>query len=146
MPRETWKSKTVRAAEITRRLKKAYPQARCELVYSNPVELLVATILSAQCSDKQVNLVTGNLFQKYPQVQDYARASLVELEDDLRRLGLFRNKARHIRSCCQQLIRKHAGEVPARLEDLVALPGVGRKTANVVLGNAFNLNYGVVVD
>lgn len=146
MPRETRQARIGRAAQITALLKAAYPGARCELDYSTPIELLIATILSAQSTDKQVNIVTRSLFRKYRQALDYARAPIQELEEDLRSLGLFRNKARHIRACCAELLRGHRGEVPARMEELVRLPGVGRKTANVVLGNAFEINEGVVVD
>jgi endonuclease-3 len=108
--------------------------------------LLIATILSAQCTDKQVNIVTADLFKKYCSADAYAHASQSELEDDIRRLGFFRNKAKNIRSCCRSLVEKHHGEVPRTMGELTALNGVGRKTANVVLGNAFGINEGVVVD
>ncbi len=124
----------------------AYPDAHCELDYSSPLELLVATILSAQCSDRQVNIVTANLFKKYRAAADYARASLAELESDIRRIGLYRNKAKSIQAACQTLVEKHGGEVPRSMDELTALRGVGRKTANVVLGNAFGINAGLVVD
>lgn len=124
----------------------AYPDAHCELNHTNALELLIATILSAQCTDKQVNIVTAQLFQKYKTASDYASASLPDLERDLRAIGLFRNKARNIQACCRTLQDRYRGEVPAKMEDLVQLGGVGRKTANVVLGNAFNINEGVVVD
>jgi len=123
-----------------------YPDAHCELNYSNPLELLLATILSAQCSDRQVNLVTAGLFQKYHTAADYAAAPLADLENDIRRIGLFRNKAKSIKAACQMMIDKHRGEVPSTMEELTGLSGVGRKTANVVLGNAFGINEGVVVD
>jgi endonuclease-3 len=131
---------------ILQALRMAYPDAHCELHFTNPLELLIATILSAQCSDQQVNRVTPALFAKYPSANHYAQASLDELEQDLRRIGLFRNKARNIRSCCQRLVEQFDGQVPDRMEDLTGLDGVGRKTANVVLGNAFGKVTGIVVD
>jgi len=146
MGRESLTAKTARTREIITGLRRTYPNAHCELNFSNPLELLVATILSAQCTDKQVNIVTAGLFLKYRSAQDYAHASPTELESDIRRLGFFRNKARNIRACCQALAEKHGGAVPKTLDELTALDGVGRKTANVVLGNAFALNEGVVVD
>lgn len=146
MPRESLKSKTARCAQILERLKATYPDAHCELNFRNPLELLVATILSAQCTDKQVNIVTVKLFEKYKAAEDYANASLPQLEEDLRAIGLFRNKAKNIQACCRKLVELHHGQVPASMEALVQLGGVGRKTANVVLGNAFNMNEGVVVD
>ena len=146
MPRESIKAKTERTAAIIYGLKKTYPNARCELNYANPLELLVATILSAQCTDKQVNIVTSYLFKKYRCASDYIKVHLEELQDDIKRIGLFRNKSKSIQKCCHSLIDKHGGNVPADMKSLVALAGVGRKTANVVLGNAFNINEGVVVD
>lgn len=146
MPRESAAARAQRAREIARALRETYPDAHCELNYSNPLELLVATILSAQCTDKQVNVVTADLFRKYRTAHDYAGAPLAQLEEDVRRIGLFRNKARNIQSCCRRLVELHHGEVPRTLDELTALDGVGRKTANVVLGNAFGLNEGVVVD
>lgn len=146
MARERFERRKERAARIMEALRAAYPDAHCELNYSNPLELLIATILSAQCTDKQVNIVTADLFQKYRTAEDYAQADPAELERDIQRLGFFRNKAKNIRACCRELIEKHGGEVPRRMEDLVELAGVGRKTANVVLGNAFGINEGVVVD
>lgn len=146
MPRESKIKKQERIQEILRRLKEAYPDAHCELNYSNALELLVATILSAQCTDKQVNLVTQELFQRYTTAEDYAQSSLEELEEAIRRIGLFRNKAKNIRACCQVLVDLHGGEVPQTMEELTHLSGVGRKTANVVLGNAFGLAEGIVVD
>jgi endonuclease-3 len=110
------------------------------------LELLVATILSAQCTDKQVNIVTESLFQKYRSAQDYAESDLETLTLDIRRIGLFRNKARNIQSCCRVLVEQHGGQVPPSMEALLALDGVGRKTANVVLGNAFGIESGIVVD
>jgi endonuclease-3 len=146
MPRESFKAKAARCAEILRKLDAAYPTAHCELNHTNPLELLIATILSAQCTDKQVNIVTAQLFKKYKTAADYANAPLPELEQDLRAIGLYRNKAKNIQACCRTLIECHGGKVPASMEELVQLGGVGRKTANVVLGNAFNINEGIVVD
>jgi endonuclease-3 len=128
------------------RLRSTYPEAHCELRFSNPLELLIATILSAQCTDKQVNIVTEDLFQKYRSASDYAQADPETLAQDVRRIGLFRNKARNIQSCCRVLVEQHGGQVPQSMEALVALDGVGRKTANVVLGNAFGIQSGIVVD
>ena len=146
MPRESLQRKKERTALIMKGLAGAYPDAHCELNYRSPFELLVATILSAQSTDKQVNVVTEDLFKKYKSPEDFAKAQLPELENDLRRIGLFRNKAKSIKGCAQALVERHGGKVPGRMEELVALSGVGRKTANVVLGNAFNLNEGIVVD
>lgn len=144
--RESLKAKAERCGAVLARLDKAYPDAHCELNFRNPLELLIATILSAQCTDKQVNIVTANLFEKYRSAADYAKAPLSELENDLRAIGLFRNKSKSIKGCCAALVEKHGGEVPRTMEELVQLGGVGRKTANVVLGNAFGINGGVVVD
>ena len=127
-------------------LDRAYPDAHCELDHTNPLELLVATILSAQCTDKRVNLVTPGLFRKYPTAVALARAPLADLEAEIKSTGFFRNKAKNIQACCAVLAERHGGEVPRTLEELTALDGVGRKTANVVLGNAFGINSGVVVD
>src|SRR3954452_15264015 len=146
MPRESFADKTARLQKIIAALRRAYPDAHCELNFSNPLELLVATILSAQCTDKRVNLVTRQLFAKYRSAADYAKASLPELELAIRSTGFFRNKAKSIKTCCQALVEHHDGQVPRTMEELVTLGGVGRKTANVVLGNAFNINSGVVVD
>ena len=146
MPRETNQAKAARTLVIIAALKRAYPDAHCELNHSTPLELLIATILSAQCTDKQVNVVTADLFKKYRSAEDFARATQEELEQDVRRIGFFRNKARNIRACCQRLLDLHGGEVPHSMDELTALDGVGRKTANVVLGNAFGINVGVVVD
>src|SRR5688572_3559146 len=146
MPRESNAARIERIRRITAALRNTYPDAHCELNFSNALELLVATILSAQCTDKQVNIVTENLFKKYSNVAAFANASLPELEQDIRRIGFFRNKAKNIQACCRALLEKHRGEVPKTMEELTALAGVGRKTANVVLGNAFNINIGVVVD
>src|SRR5947209_6309478 len=135
--RESYEAKAARVKKIIAGLKKAYPDAHCELNYSNPLELLIATILSAQCTDKRVNLVTEGLFKKFRSAADYAKADIGELEQDVRTAGFFRNKARSIKNCCATLIEKHGGEVPGTMEELISLGGVGRKTANVVLGNAF---------
>ncbi|MDE1171608.1 MAG: endonuclease III [Verrucomicrobium sp.] len=135
-----------RLSEIILRLRAAYPGARCELDFRTPLELLVATILSAQCTDVLVNKVTPALFQKYKTAAAYAAAPLPELEEMLRRIGLYRAKAKNIKKCCQVLVEKHAGEVPREMDALVELAGVGRKTANVVLGNAFGIDEGIVVD
>ncbi len=146
MPRESAIARAERARRITEILRATYPDAHCELNFRNPLELLVATILSAQCSDKQVNLVTAELFTKYKSAADFANADPAQLEADIHRIGLFRNKARNIRAACQALLECHAGQVPKSMEELTALNGVGRKTANVVLGNAFDIQVGVVVD
>ncbi len=135
-----------RAQALCEALPRVYPDAHCELNFSSPLELLVATILSAQCTDVQVNKVTPALFKKYRAARDYADADPAALEHDLRAIGLYRNKAKNIRACCLLLVDEHGGEVPQSMEELVRLPGVGRKTANVVLGNAFGRNVGVVVD
>ncbi|MGE4579075.1 MAG: endonuclease III [Desulfuromonadales bacterium] len=126
-------------------LENLYPEAHCALNYRNPWELLVATILSAQCTDVRVNEVTRTLFQRFPEMKDFAAADLRDLEEAVRSTGFFRNKAKGIQGSAQVLLEKHGGVVPRTLDELVALPGVGRKTANVVLGNAFNIP-GMVVD
>ena len=146
MPRESLQTKKERTANIIAGLRKTYPNAHCELNFSNPLELLIATILSAQCTDKQVNIVSENLFRKYRDAKSFADAAPEELQDDIRRIGFFRNKAKNIQSCCQSLLENHGSEIPRTMEELTALAGVGRKTANVVLGNAFHINVGVVVD
>ena len=134
------------APEVVARLKSEYPDARTELDWANPLELLVATILSTQTTDVQVNRVTQDLFAKYRTAEDYAESSLTELEEDIRPTGFFRNKARSLRGMASVLVDEHGGEVPRTMQELVALPGVGRKTANVVLGNAFGVDEGIVVD
>lgn len=146
MPRETNEAKAARAHKIIAALKQAYPDAHCELNHSNPLELLIATILSAQCTDKRVNLVTADLFKKYRSAADFAAAPLADLEQAIKTTGFFRNKAKSIKTCCQALVEHHGGEVPRTMETLIQLGGVGRKTANVVLGNAFGVNSGLVVD
>jgi endonuclease-3 len=135
-----------RANELARRLPRIYPDAHCELDFSNPLELLVATILSAQCTDKRVNLVTPALFARCRAVSDYAEISQAELEGIIRTTGFFRSKAKSIRGAARDIVVKHGGEIPRTMLELVALPGVGRKTANVVLGNDIGINDGVVVD
>ena len=146
MPREPREPEAARLKKIIAGLKHAYPDAHCELDHSNPLELLVATILSTQCTDKRVNLVTADLFKNYRSAADYARAPLPELEQAIKSTGFFRNKAKSLKNCCQALVEKHGGQVPRTMEELTQLGGVGRKTANVVLGNAFGINCGVVVD
>lgn len=138
--------KPKKAQLIISALKQHYPDAHCALHYSNPFELMVATILSAQCTDVRVNQVTAGLFKKYTGPQDFAQADLLELEQDIRPTGFFRNKALSIQQASQQILSEHGGEVPNDLAKLVALRGVGRKTANVVMGNAFGKAEGVVVD
>ena len=137
---------SARARELARRFRAAYPDAHCELDFRNPLELLVATILSAQCTDKRVNIVTKDLFTRCKEAKDYAEISQEELEPIIRSTGFFRNKAKNIRAMAARLVSEHDSKVPRSLEALAALPGVGRKTANVVLGNAFGLEEGVVVD
>ena len=134
-----------RAQSIHRNLAKQYPDAACALHYENPIQLLIATILSAQCTDVRVNLVTPSLFARYPDARAFADAKLAELEDAIRSTGFFRNKARNIKACCDAIVREHGGGVPGTLEALVKLPGIGRKTANVILGNAFSVP-GITVD
>lgn len=146
MPRESATAKADRLKKIIAGLRRAYPDAHCELNFSNPLQLLVATILSAQCTDKRVNLVTAALFTQYRTAADFANAPPAELEAAIKTTGFFRNKAKNIRACCTALMEKHGGEVPRTMEELHALDGVGRKTANVVLGNAFGINVGIVVD
>ena len=148
MPRpveETPLAKKRRARTINRELGRIYPDAHCELDFSSPLELAVATILSAQCTDARVNMVTPALFAKYPTAKDYAEADRAELEDVVKSTGFFRNKAAAIIGLGQALVERHDGEVPDNLDDLVALPGIGRKTANVILGNAFGVP-GITVD
>lgn len=145
MPSESKHQLQARATKIVTILKKTYPDAKCSLDYTNPLELLVATILSAQCTDARVNIVTKSLFQKYKTAKDYAQAPAAELENDIRSTGFYKNKARSIQKCAAALVEKHGGKVPSTLEELVQLAGVGRKTANVVLGNVFDTP-GIVVD
>jgi endonuclease-3 len=135
-----------RARRIVSLLKKNYPDARCSLNHASPLELLVATILSAQCTDERVNVVTAELFRKYRRPEDYAAVAQEELEQDIRPTGFFRNKAKAIQGACRLIAERHGGRVPETMEELLGLPGVARKTANVVLGNAFGIASGVVVD
>ncbi len=135
-----------RARRIVRALKKAYPDATCALRHETPLQLLVATILSAQCTDERVNQVTERLFQKYSTAEDLARIPLTRLEKLIQSTGFFRNKAKNIKACCQTLVERYDGQVPRKLAELVELPGVGRKTANVVLGTAYGIASGIVVD
>jgi len=135
-----------RTGEIIKRLKKEYPDAHCALVHANAFELLIATILSAQCTDERVNVVTANLFRKYRNPQDYLEVSPEELERDIHSTGFFRNKAKNIRGACEKITNDFDGEIPRSMEELLTLNGVARKTANVVLGNAFGIASGVVVD
>ena len=134
------------AAKVVRALARDYGDAECALIYDTPVQLLVATILSAQCTDERVNIVTKELFAKYPTAEDLAAIPIKRLEKLIQSAGFFRNKAKNIKAACGAIVDEHNGEVPQELETLVALPGVGRKTANVVLGTAFGLPTGVVVD
>lgn len=135
-----------RADLIYKRLNKEYPDAHCELVHENPLQLLTATILSAQCTDKRVNLVTPDLFKRFPDAQSLSDANPEELEDLIRSTGFFRNKTKSLLGMAAAVVEKHEGKVPATMDELTKLPGVGRKTANVILGNAFGINEGVVVD
>jgi endonuclease-3 len=137
--------KAARARKVDAALAKAFPEAKCSLTYSNPLQLLIATILSAQCTDARVNKVTPVLFKRYHDAKDFAEADPTELESIIQSTGFFRSKARSIREACRDIVEKHGGKVPSTMEELHALRGVGRKTANVVLGNAFNTP-GMVVD
>ncbi len=135
-----------RAFGLAQRFRQVYPDAHCELDFSNPLQLLIATILSAQCTDKRVNMVTPALFKKYRTAADCARADPARFENEIRSTGFFRSKTKSIRGACAAIVAQHRGNVPQTMEELNALPGVGRKTANVVLGNAFGKNEGIVVD
>ena len=146
MLREASETKSARLKKIITALDRTYPEAHCELNHADPLELLIATILSAQCTDKRVNIVTKELFKKYRSAPDYANAPLAELKQAVKTTGFFRNKAKNIQACCRKLIVRHGSRVPCSMEELTQLDGVGRKTANVVLGNAFGINVGVVVD
>lgn len=142
---ESVESKKKRILEIIKRLRKSIPEHKIALKFRSPLELLVATILSAQCTDKRVNMVTDSLFKKYKKAEDYARANLEVFEKEIRSTGFYKAKAKNITGCAKELVRRFSGKVPNRMEDLVTLPGVGRKTANVVLGNAFRIP-GIAVD
>lgn len=144
--RESLDELKARTREVIRRLKRAYPGAKCSLNHSNPFELLVATILSAQCTDERVNLVTADLFRKYRKPEDYLNVPARELEKDIQSTGFFRNKTKSIQGTAKMLTEQYHGEVPQTMDELLELPGVARKTANVVLGNAFDIHAGVVVD
>lgn len=143
---ETKTSAETKVLKIFELLEKEYPDAKMALKYANPLELLVATILSAQCTDKRVNIVTKTLFNKYRTVEDFANANLDELEQDIRSTGFYRNKARNIKRCCQILIERFNSQVPEKMEQMIELPGVGRKTANIVLSKAYGVIEGIAVD
>jgi len=138
--------KQERATEITHRLRKAYPKAKCSLDFTNPFELLIATMLSAQSTDVRVNIVTKSLFRKYPNAAAFAAASQVDMERDVKQTGFYRNKAKAVIAASKAIMERHNGEPPRTMDELTALPGVGRKTANVVLSNAFKTPVGIVVD
>ena len=144
--RESKPKKRQRTEEILQRLEEEYPDACCALDHRTPLQLLVSTILSAQCTDKRVNMVTPALFERFPDAASYAAADLAELEEMIRTTGFYRNKAKSLQGLGQALQSDHDGEVPASMDELSSLPGVGRKTANVVLGNAFGIDEGIVVD
>src|SRR5205823_5723568 len=146
MPRETIDAKRARARKILDALQRAYPDAKIALDFKTPLQLLIATILSAQCTDERVNMVTPGLFKTYPTAQALAKAKPAKLEKEIRSTGFFRAKTKSLLGMAQALVERHGGEVPRDMESLRVLPGVGRKTANVVLGNAFDVNQGVVVD
>ncbi len=139
-------SKKQRSLEILLRLKRLYPEAPCSLDFANPLQLMIATMLAAQCTDERVNLVTPALFAAYPDVYAFAEADIADLEQLVKSTGFYRNKAKNIRAACQRIITEYNGEVPPRMDDLVTLPGVARKTANVVLAHGFGINGGVTVD
>jgi len=141
-----WSSKKQRSLEILVRLQRLYPDATCSLNYQTPVQLLVATILSAQCTDERVNKVTPELFRKFPDAEALAKADLTELETCVRSTGFYRNKAKNIQGACQMIVQKFGGQVPNQMALLLKLPGVARKTANVVLAHAYGINAGVTVD
>ena len=144
--REKFEDLKERVRWVIRRLKRAYPGAHCSLNHSNPFELLIATILSAQCTDERVNIVTADLFRKYTKPEDYLKVAPRELEKDIQSTGFFRNKTKSIQGTSRMLTEQYHGEVPHTMDELLELPGVARKTANVVLGNAFDIKAGVVVD
>ena len=144
--RESKFQRKERTEKIIRLLKRAYPDARCALNHSNAFELLVATILSAQCTDERVNIVTADLFRKYRKPEDYLKVPATELQQDIRTTGFFRNKTKSIQGACKMLVEEFSGEVPRTMEELLKLPGVARKTANVVLGVGYGIAEGIVVD
>ncbi len=135
-----------RLPELLRLLHEAYPDAQCELNFETPLELLIATILSAQCTDERVNQVTPELFRTYPTAQAFAEADIEELQEAIRSTGFYRNKSKHVQNACRQIVEEYDGDVPDTMEELVTLPGVARKTANVVLGNAYHVADGIAVD
>ncbi|MDH7564113.1 MAG: endonuclease III [Candidatus Bathyarchaeota archaeon] len=139
-------SSKAKVLKIIKLLEKEFPDAKIALHYSNPLELLIATILSAQCTDERVNIVTQQLFKKYRTIKDYADADLRELEQDIKSTGFYRNKARNIKKCCQMLIEKFNSQIPKTMEQILELPGVARKTANIVLSNAYGIVEGIAVD
>ena len=143
---ETFEARRLRARKIVSLLKHAYPDAKCSLSHKSPLQLLVATILSAQCTDARVNLVTPALFKRYKSASDFANADIHELETLVRSTGFYHNKAKNIRAACRILVEKHKGQVPATMEKMLELPGVARKTANIVLGNSYGVVEGVPVD
>ena len=144
--RETKSQRIARTEQIIKLLKRAHPDAHCALNHANPFELLIATILSAQCTDERVNIVTADLFRKYRQPEDYLKVPAVELQQDVRTTGFFRNKTKSIQGACKMLVEEFGSEVPSTMDELLRLPGVARKTANVVLGVAYDIAAGVVVD
>jgi endonuclease-3 len=146
MTKESKEKIEIRVKNIIQRLKKDYPEARTALLHQNPLQLLVATILSAQCTDERVNKVTPILFKKYRAVHDFANANVSEFENEIKSTGFYRAKTKSIINCCKSLVESYGGKVPDKMDELVKLPGVGRKTANVVLSNAFGIASGVVVD
>jgi len=146
MPRESKAAMQQRTGQILARLRTAHPDARCSLDHANPLELLVATILSAQCTDVRVNIVTKDLFARHRTAADYAKVSQEQLQEQIRTTGFFRNKAKSIRGSAERIVEQFGGRVPETMAELLSLPGVARKTANVVLGTAFGLNEGIVVD
>jgi endonuclease-3 len=146
MARESAAARRARTQEILAVLGRTYPTAHCELDYATPLELLIATILSAQCTDRRVNIVTKELFRTCKTAADYVALPQEQLEEIVHTTGFFRAKARNVKACCAAIVGRHGGEVPRTMDELTALAGVGRKTANVVLGNAFGINVGVVVD
>ena len=146
MSAETVQECQQRLTQILKILRDTYPDARCALLFSTPLELLIATVLSAQCTDERVNVVTRTLFQKYCTAADYAAADFDELTKDIQSTGFYRQKAQSIQRCCDMLLTQYHGEIPVTMEELVRLPGVGRKTANVLLGNALHRPQGIAVD
>ena len=143
---EVYLEPAARALKVIELLEREHSDAKIALRYTNPLELLVATILSAQCTDERINIVTKTLFKKYTKAEDYANADLKELEQDIKSTGFYRNKAKNLKKCCQLLVEKYNSQVPKTMEELMELPGVARKTANIVLSNAYGVIAGVVVD